>query len=303
VAEAAIGSWPVDKVTGLLGPRRRIAVALRRLREGSGKKLNDVAAELLISSSKLSRLENAQGKPLPRDIRDLIRYYGVEGSPVAGRLQRWVAAAQIPGWWTDYDDDILDGLDTHLAYETDAAVARVYTVPFVPVLLQTDQYAQAIYRDMEHRSEDQIQQLMAIRRKRQEALRNRRDLPPLQLVAVTHESSLRQTVGSPQVLREQLDTLVEHSNEPNVSLHVLPFSAKPVFTMTCMYAYFEYQDAFGMDQDVVHIETHAGFWSIDKPDRVATYRSAHEALVRASLNEHDSREFIRSIRDTMQTEP
>ncbi len=82
----------MDKVTGPLGPRRGIATALRQLREDSGKLLNDVAGDLMISTSKLSRLENAQGKPLPRDIRDLIRYYGIDGTPLAGRLQLKITA-------------------------------------------------------------------------------------------------------------------------------------------------------------------------------------------------------------------
>ena len=47
-------------------------------------------------------------------------------------------------------------LDTHLAYEAEAAVERVYTLPFVPALLPTDAYAEAVYREMERRPEDQI---------------------------------------------------------------------------------------------------------------------------------------------------
>jgi hypothetical protein len=77
---------------------------------------------------------------------------------------------------------------------------------------------------------------------------------------------------------------------------VLPFEAKPAFTMTCMYAYFEYEGV-GMEQDVVHIETHAGYWSVGDPDKVAKYREAHDALVKASLSEDGSRALIRSIRD------
>jgi transcriptional regulator with XRE-family HTH domain len=291
-------------VSGPLGPRRRIAVALGRLREESGKNLAEVAGDLLISTSKLSRLENAQGKPRPRDVRDLIQYYGQEGTQLASRLTRWVTTAQIPGWWTEYDDNLLEGIDTHLAYEADAAVERVYTLPFLPALLQTDAYAEAIFRDMEQRPPEQISQLMAIRQKRQEALVGRDDLPPLQLVAVTHESTLRQTVGSPEILRDQLDALLERLDRledpdrpDNVSLHVLPFSATPVRTMTCMYAYFEYQDPEDLEQDVVHIETHAGFWSIDNPDRVADYRKWHADLVGASLDKDGSRELIRSARN------
>jgi hypothetical protein len=69
-----------------------------------------------------------------------------------------------------------------------------------------------------------------------------------------------------------------------------------------MYAYFEYQDA-GLEQDVVHIETHAGYWSIENPDKVAQYRKAHDALVKASLSQDASRTLIRSIRDDMRVEP
>jgi transcriptional regulator with XRE-family HTH domain len=292
-----------DKVTGPLGPRRHIAANLRQLREGSGKLLTDVADDLLISTSKLSRLENAQGKPQLRDIRDLIRYYGIENTTLAERLQRWTTAAQRPGWWTDYGDQVAGGLDAHLAYEADAAVERTYTIPFLPALLQTDDYARAIFRDMEHRSEDDISQQLEVRRQRQQALNRREGLPPLRLVAVTHECTLRQAVGSAQVLRDQLDALVESSKAPNVSVHVLPFRAGPVFTMTCMYAYFEYQDAGGLEQDVVHIETHAGFWSIENREDVARYRTAHHDLVNASLGEDDSRTLIGSIRDHPRNEP
>lgn len=284
------------KVTGPLGPRRKIATALKQLREDSGKLLTDLSQDLLISTSKLSRLENAQGKPQLRDIRDLVRYYGIAGTPLARRLEQWVDAAQRPGWWTEFEA-VSGGLAAHLAYEADATVERAYTLPFVPALLQTTEYAEAVFRDMEHRPEDEIRQLVAdVRIRRQEALTHREGLDPLRLVAVTHESSLRQMVGSPRILRDQLDALVQRSTAaPNIALRVLPFSAGPVFTMTCMYAYFEYQDA--LEEDVVHIETHAGFLSIEDPGKVAEYRKAHDALVKASLSEDDSLAFIRSIRD------
>lgn len=294
----------MNRVTGPLGPRRGIAAALKRLREESGKNLNDVAADLMISTSKLSRLENAQGRPLPRDIRDLISYYEIDGTPLAGDLRRWVANAQRSGWWTDYDDEVLGpvlgglGLDTHLAYEADAIVERTYTMPFVPALLQTPDYARAIFRDMEHRSEDEVSQLVDVRMRRQEALSSRAGLDPLRLVAVTHESSLRQAVGSAEILQNQLDALAERSKAPNVSLHVFPFQAMPVLTMTCMYAYFEYQNG-ELQQDVVHIETPAGYWSVEDPDKVAEYRKAHDALVKTSLSEDDSRALIRSVRDDL----
>jgi len=300
------------KVTGPIGPRRNIAATLKQLRERDQKLLTDVADDLLISTSKLSRLENAQGKPQLRDIRDLIRYYGIEGTPQAEQLRRWVDAAERPGWWTDYDDEVVGGLDAHLAYEADAAVERVYTLPFLPALLHTAEYARALiqhieprsadyarasFEDTAPRSADNVQEQLALRMERQKVLSHRDGLDPLRLVAVVHESALRQSVGSPEILRDQLDALIERSKAQNVSLHVLPFSASPVFTMNCMYAYFEYQGNNNLEQDVVHIETHAGFASIEDPDRVANYRKWHDALVSASRTKDDSRNLIRSLRD------
>ncbi len=295
----------MEKVSSPLGPRRRIATTLKRLREDSGQNLTDVATELMISTSKLSRLENAQGKPRPRDIRDLIRYYRIEGTQEATRLNRWVTAAQIPGWWTDYDDDVLEDLETHLAYEADAAVARTYTLPFLPAYLQTEEYAEAVFRDMEQRPAGKIRQLMDIRKTRQEALISREGLKPLQLVAVTHEATLHQIVGSPGILRDQLGAILERldpadgERPDNIRLHVLPFSALPVRTMTCMYAYFEYDDPEDLEQDVVNIETHAGFWSIEDPEQVAQYRKWHDGLVSAALDQASSLDRIRSVRNSL----
>ena len=290
----------MDKVTGPLGPRRAIANALRQLRGDRGKLLNDVARDLRMSTSKLSRLENAQGRPHSRDIEDMIRYYGIGGTPQATQLREWVEAAQRPGWWTGYDEEIVGPLDAHLAYEVDAVVARVYTIPFVPALLQTLDYARVIFRDMEHRSDREIQELLEIRVRRQEALRRRRGgLKPLRLVAVMHETALRQIVGSRSVMRAQLDQLLERSAAPNVDLRVLPFTARPTFAMTCMWAYFEYEDAG--ESDIVHIEAHTRFLSVGDTEGVKKYRAAHDTLMTASLTEKDSRELIRSVRDKIST--
>jgi transcriptional regulator with XRE-family HTH domain len=286
----------VAKVTGPLGPRRGIGDALRKLREDGGKSLSDVAGDLMMSTSKLSRLENAQGTPLPRDIRDLIAYYRIQGTPQAASLERWAREAGRRGWWTDYDDEVTEGLDAHLAYEVDAAVERVYTLPFLPALLQTRDYARAVSRDMEGRSPGQTRQLLEVRERRQEALGRREGPGQFRLIAVTYESTLHQQVGSPGIMREQLGRLAEHAAAPNVSLHVLPFTARPAFSMTCMYALFEYREAG--ESDIVNVETHAGYFSVQEPEEVARYRSAHDALVRASLTEEASLELIREIRDS-----
>ena len=281
---------------GPIVPRRRIADTLRSLRDESGRTLDEVAEELLISTSKLSRLENAQGSPQARDVRDLIRYYGVEGTPLADRLMNWVRMSGRQGWWTDYSQAVATpGLDAHLAYESEATVARIYTIPLLPVMLQTTDYARAQYSTQEPWwSPAEVDRLVKLRERRKLALTARDDIEPLELVAVTHECALRQFVGSRDIMRAQLDHLLERSTEPNIDLRVFPYSHPPVFSMGCMYAYFEFED--DLDRDIVHIETHAGFRHIETAAIVERYRGFHEALVTASLGPDESRDLIHRIR-------
>jgi transcriptional regulator with XRE-family HTH domain len=283
-------------VTGPLVPRRRLAAELRRLRDEAHLTLDQVGTELMISTSKLSRLENAQGSPQARDVRDLIRLYGIEGTELADRLLRLAQAGRRQGWWNDYSEEVTRGLDAHLAYESDATVARVYTIPVIPALLQTPEYTRAMYKSMEPwHSESALDELIEIRAHRKEALRSRELLPPLEFIAVTHESSVRQQVGPPEVMRSQLDALIELSTGPNIQLYILPFTAQPVFTCTCMYSYFEYGK--DIDQDVVHIETHAGFRHVEDAEDVRRYRRYYDDLVVASLTMDKSRSLIRELRD------
>jgi transcriptional regulator with XRE-family HTH domain len=285
-------------VTGPLVPRQRLAQELRRLREEASLTLDQVATALEFSTSKLSRLENAQGSPRARDVRDLAQHYGIAGTELAEQLNRWVRAARRQGWWNDFSDEIWPGLDAHLAYESDATIARVYTIPILPVLLQIPDYTRAYYRSREPwHSDETLSQLAEIRARRQEGLHSREGQRPLELVAVTHESSLRQRVGSVQTMRAQLDELLERSTAANIQLYVLPFTAQPVFTCTCSYACFEYGD--DIEQNVVHIETHAGFRHVEKLDEVKRYRHYYDDLVAVSLTMDKSRAMIREIRNEL----
>lgn len=281
------------RVPGPLMPRRKLATELRRLRDERNLSLEDVAAKLLISTSKLSRLENAQGSPQPRDVRDLINLYKIAGTPLADEMMRWVSAARQQAWWADYTDVLAPraGLDAHVAYESEARVARIYTIPVLPILLQTPAYIRGIYQSAEYwRAEADVEQLVKLRLRRQDIL-TRSDPPPLRLIAITHEVSLRQVVGSAEIMREQLHALVEQSTRPNIELRVLPFTAPPAYTIGCMYGCYDFDDS----PPVLSIETHAGFRHIETQAKVREYRRHFEDLEKRSLTPDASRGFITAI--------
>lgn len=285
---------------GPIGPRRRIATKLRQLREEAGMSLDQVADDLLISRAKLSRLERAQGSTQPRDIRDLLRLYGQDGTAEADRMLRWANAARRQSWWNDYEyttEGFTRDLPAHVAYESEAKTARAYTIPLLPALLQTPDYIRSVYASMEPwRSRREIEDLVQLREQRLARLERRDGMDPLRLIAVTHETSLRQLVGSPELMRAQLAALDDKLDRDNVTLHVLPFDAQPVFGFTCMFTHFEYED--DLESDVVDIETPAGMWHVEDEKGVNRLRRHFDALVQRALSPEKSRAFIRKIAKT-----
>jgi transcriptional regulator with XRE-family HTH domain len=276
--------------SGPVTPRRRLAAALRRLREEADLRLEQVADQLLISRSKLSRLENAQGRPHPRDVHDLIQFYGLSGTPRADQMVEWLDAARTPPWWDKYRR--LPGFDTHVAYESEASRARIYAVPLLPVLLQTPDYVRAYCRGLGYGcSDDQIEEQVALRHRRQMVLTDRKPRP-LELSLVVYEACLRQVVGSPAVMRKQLDAVVEWSTLPNVELRVLPFTAALVPGAGCGFTHFTFAEA---DESIVSIDCHTGHREIAHPRQLATFDTHYRELQDRSLAPAASRDLVLTV--------
>ena len=103
--------------------RRRLGIELRRLREQAGKTIDEVAQVLECSSSKVSRIETGQVSATPRDVRDMLDFYGVDPDR-RDELVEVAREARKKGWWEAYSDTLavpLVGLevaaDQILAYE------------------------------------------------------------------------------------------------------------------------------------------------------------------------------------------
>jgi transcriptional regulator with XRE-family HTH domain len=276
-------------------PRKRLAAELKQLREQAGQTLDDVAQDLLISTSKLSRLETAQGSPQARDVRDLARHYGVLNTPVGERLLRLARSSRSQGWWVDYQDVVQtdDAFDAYLAYETEASTLRFYAIPYVTGLLQTADYTRALIQTMDpSRTEREVSRFVELRQARQQLLDHREDQKALELKVVMHELCLDQMVGSPKIMREQLQAIEAAQDRPNITVWVLPTSAPAHRMNTCTWSYFYYHDP--LDDDVVSIETHAGFRYIETAEQVRRYDRAFEELTRRSLTPDQTQAAIRA---------
>lgn len=281
---------------GPIVPRKRLGNELKRLREESGRTLDEVAQVLMISTSKLSRLENAQGSPQARDVRDLVAYYGLSDQPLGRRLMAWAREGRQMGWWADFDDLIErnESFDVYLAYETEAKTARVYSIPYVTGLLQTSDYTRALVAAMSPwYTSEELDRFVQLRVRRQNGLKNREGRPPLELRTIIHEACLAQLVGSAEIMREQLEALLTApSRFPKVDLRVLPARAEPHLMNSCTWSYFVFPE---LDRDVVILEAHAGFRHVENVDAIRRYDRAFSDISERSLDFDGSAKLINSM--------
>jgi transcriptional regulator with XRE-family HTH domain len=201
---------------GSLVRRRQLARTLRELRMHAGLTIEAAAPLLDFSPSKLSRIENAHQGVDVHIVRSMLDLFDVGG-------ERWkeilelTREASAKGWWRAY------GLDDrgYIPLEAEASTVRDFTVTYVPGLLQTADYARALFDvSFRRRSEATRDRDVTVRRIRQERLTS--PDRPLELLAMIEEAVLHRPVGGPSVMRAQLAHLVEAAALDTVTVQVLP---------------------------------------------------------------------------------
>ncbi len=269
--------------------RRRLGQELRRLREIKGMTAEEVADRLLVSQSKISRLENGRRSISQRDVRDLCGVYEVADHRVVDSLMQMAKDSRQQGWWHAFGDI---PYSVYIGLETDAESLRVYEPQIVPGLLQTRSYAEALITGaLPEAPPSDIEKRVNVQARRQDRVNAPEH--PLRLWAVIDESALRRLVGGKQVMLEQLEHLVEQSKLPHVTVQVLPFEMGAHPGINGQYAILEFPDA--ADSSVVYIEGVTSDLYLEKANDVQRYSVMYEHLRAQALNVDQTREFIGDI--------
>lgn len=269
--------------------RRRLGQELRRLRELKGMTAEEVAERLLVSQSKISRLENGRRSISQRDVRDLCGVYDVEDHRIVDSLMQMAKDSRQQGWWHAFGDI---PYSVYIGLETDAASLRVYEPQVVPGLLQTRQYAEALIAGaLPESGTTDVEKRVSVRVRRQERLNDAEH--PLRLWVVVDEAALRRLVGDKQLMREQLEHLVELSQLPHVTVQVLPFEMGAHPGINGQYAILEFPDT--SDSSVVYIEGVTSDLYLEKANDVQKYSVMYEHLRAQALNVDHTRQFIADI--------
>lgn len=272
-----------------IGSRRRLGAELRRLRLKTGLTLDDVAAMMTCSTSKISRLETGKAVPKVPDVGELMRIYGVASDTERDMLLRLVKDGRQHGWWEPLTDGVapqrfvMDVPSRYTALETTASAVRSFELTILHGLLQIPEYTRAVIRTvLPGRPDDEIERLVRLRQGRQEAL-VRRD-PPLELSVILDEAVLRRVVSSPALMVDQLEALREAARMPNVEVRVLTFDQGFHRSHVGSFVVLEFPPDVG--SDVVYMEGHAGDTYLENPADVTLYK---DVLSDVSLRANDPR--------------
>jgi transcriptional regulator with XRE-family HTH domain len=247
--------------------RLLIGSMLRRLRTEKGITRDEAAATIRASAWKIHRLENGQVGFKDRDLVDLLKLYGITDGEEIAALLEMAGEANSPGWWFRYGDVVPSWFRTYMDLESAATLIRTYEGQLVPGLLQTADYVRATVAGMMlQRSPDEVERRVALRLARQQLL-ERPDGP--KLWAVVEETALRRTIGDGQVMRGQLERLVDASRLENVVLQIVPLTIGVHPAMTGAFSILRFADQ--ELPDLVYVEHLTDALYLDKPDDVTQY--------------------------------
>jgi transcriptional regulator with XRE-family HTH domain len=254
--------------------RMMVGAQLRRLRTSNGLSRDQAAEAIRASEWKIHRLENGQVSFKERDMVDLLRLYGVTDPGEVAAFVILAREANQPGWWHHYGDVLPQWFRAYVDLESAAALIRTYEAQFVPGLLQTEEYMRAVIQGaLLDDTTDEIEQRVQLRLTRQK-LMEREDAP--RLWAVVDEAALRRPVGGREVMRAQLERLIEAAELPHVTLQVLPFAAGAHPAMIGAFSVLRFGDQ--ELPDVVYLEHLTSAIYLNKDDDVDQYLHVMETI-------------------------
>ena len=271
--------------------RMLLGSQLRRLREARGITREAAGYHIRASESKISRMELGRVSFKTRDVEDLLTLYGITDEAERLALVGLAREANVAGWWHSYSDVLPNWFPTYVGLEGAASLIRVYEVQFVHGLLQTEAYAHAVVsRGMKGASPADIDRRVALRLERQKYL-VAENAPDFHIVL--DEAALRRPYGDRDVMRGQLQHLIEISERPNVRLQVMPFSFGGHSGESGAFTILSFPDADL--QDVVYLEQLTSALYLDKREDVAQYEHALKELQQDSPAPDESRDLLRGL--------
>jgi transcriptional regulator with XRE-family HTH domain len=265
---------------------------LQDLRERAGLKREEAARVLRVAPATVRRMETAEVALKIPYVQLLLKAYGVPDDE-ADIFVQLAEEANRPGWWQRFHDILPGWFSMYVSLEGAASLIRSYEPHFVPGLLQTEDYARGVLKSgaIGQTSPEDIERHVALRMQRQELL-TRPDAP--RFWAVMDETALRRPVGGPEVMRAQIDKLLEATELAHVTLQVAPLANGPHPGTYGPFVLFRF--AMSELPDMVYSEYLTGAVYLDARTEVATHLEVMDRMAAQAATAQRTKEILRDLR-------
>jgi len=291
------------KISPSVGPKIAkvgLAQRLRVLRENRRLTPADVASAMEFSQSKLTRIEKGEVSVQPLEVRALLNHYGVTDDDEIALLLRLARTSRSRQWYSSHR--LTGAYADFIAYENEALVIKAWQLLFVPGLVQTEEYAHAsTARTLRTSPEnEEVKVRVRLRMDRQQALHERLGKPGApRMVMAIDEAVLRRPIGGRDVLRRQLDHLLElGENSDTYSFAVTPLDLEHHSGLGGSFELLKF--AGRSHGDVLFVEAAAGqdFILTDHP-LIDRHSALFQDLIDYGRTGEDALKLIRSCRDAL----
>jgi transcriptional regulator with XRE-family HTH domain len=262
-------------------PQGVFGAELRYYRERAGLSQTELAALVNVSHDVISKIETGDRPPakdFPERL-DAVPQLDTNGALARlwKNLRKGLRHRAMPGWFRPW---------AHI--EAEATVLRSYEPLLVPGLLQTEEYARAIFAIRPGGKRDDLEDQVAARMERQ-AILDRSDAP--QLWCVLDEFVLQRCVGGAKVMHDQLEHLADVAERPRTSVQVIPASTGEHAGLLGGFVIADLDGVPGM----VYLETAAEGQIADSPAIVTYTTFSFDSLRSEALPRAASRDLITKV--------
>jgi len=267
---------------------------LQELREAAGLSRDEAARVLRVASATVRRMETAEVALKIPYVQVLLTTYGVRDDDAAAFVAL-AEEANRPGWWQRFHEVLPDWFSMHVSLEGAARMIRSYEPHFVPGLLQTEEYARAVLEagTVGQSGPEAIEGHVSLRMARQKLLS--REHPP-HLWVVMDETVLRRPVSiRGEVMRDQLDRLLEAAESDHVTLQVAEYAQGPhpgTYAPFCLFRFAEPELP-----DMVVSEYLTGALYLDSRAEVAMHLEVLDHMTARAASAQETKKILRKYRE------
>ncbi|MGD0558692.1 MAG: helix-turn-helix transcriptional regulator [Streptosporangiaceae bacterium] len=257
------------------------ASELRAQRQRAGWTQVVLGEKIGYSGSFVSDIERCARTPALDLAQACDREFGVPGT--FERMHELIRRDTYPTWFYPV-----------ITFEQRATRIHEWEMRVIPGLLQTPEYARSVIRAGCPRDSDEVITRKVMDRMARHELLNR-DNPPM-LWYVLHEGVVRQRIGGPEIMQEQLTHLIEVARKPGILLQILPFSAPENAGTNGPIMVFEFDDS----RTVCYTECYGGGRVVEVHNEVADLMTAVNMIRASALSPGESIGLLREIRGEFQ---